>query len=86
MILEENGLKKLVQIDFSSLISSFEIGFNTISQNSDSCKILSCENQYFSPVCSDKASFLCKHRCYIGNYCENNGECIQSVNDEPKCS
>jgi hypothetical protein len=71
-----------ITIDFSTAASSFGSAYFSLDM-SDGCNSLQCDNENFVAVCSD--SFICKHKCDFGDYCMNRGECVQSLDYQPKC-
>jgi hypothetical protein len=73
-----------IEFNFSTSINSFN-KFYEILNSSSECLVLTCNNQYFSPICSQSSNFICKHQCETTNYCMNNGECLQSITYEPIC-
>jgi hypothetical protein len=73
-----------IEFNFSTSINSFNKSYEILNSSSE-CLILTCNNQYFSPICSQSSNFICKHQCETTNYCMNNGECLQSITYEPIC-
>jgi hypothetical protein len=73
-----------IEFNFSTSINSFNKSYEILNSSSE-CLILTCNNQYFSPICSQSSNFICKHQCETTSYCMNNGECLQSITYEPIC-
>ena len=82
-LLMENEID--IQIDFFKSINSFNYVSNILN-DTNRCNVLSCTNQYFTPICTQNSNFYCDHQCNTGSYCMNNGECYsESSSYKPIC-
>lgn len=82
-----NFISDLIQVDFASAIPSFKQSYLKLEYSKNKCSILSCSSDFYVPICDNKqeANLQCKHKCDAGGYCKNRGQCIKSINNEPKC-